>query len=328
MDYRQLFIDYAEKQFALEQPRSLYEPIQYLMNLGGKAMRPQLLLLAHRLFSQDEQSIEKALPLAYAIELFHNFSLMHDDIMDAAPLRRGQATVHEKYDANTAILSGDVMLVFAYEYLAKGEAELLPEYLRVFNRDAVGVCQGQRLDMDFEKISAKDLAMQDYLGMIEQKTAVLLRAAMELGALSAGATRDEAELAGEFGRALGLAFQLQDDYLDSFGEDAKVGKRIGGDILQKKKTFLVLYALEQAGEERSAELLAALESDCKTAKEEEKKIKQVQKLFEDLGAKKALEQAVRDWTEEARDCLEQIPAPKEIKVQLAQFIQMLEKRQH
>ena len=320
------FRAYAEAQAFKDEPQSLYEPINYLLGLGGKAMRPVLVLMAYRLFG-GEEGLEKALPAAYAVELFHNFSLMHDDIMDKADLRRGQATVHQKYDANTAILSGDVMLVKAYESLAKVPQDKLLSVLTCFNRTCVGVCEGQRLDMDFETQAAEAVSMAAYLKMIELKTAVLLAGGMHMGAILGGATEDEAALAAEFGRLVGVAFQLQDDYLDTFGQDTQVGKRIGGDIVQNKKTYLVIEALNTANEEDREALLKWLTEPCEGEAAEKKKIKAVTAIFKRSGAEAKLRQAVKDYGQAALEALQQVPAAEKYKRELAALLAQLETRE-
>lgn len=222
------------------EPSALYTPVNYIMELGGKRLRPILALMAYELFQED---YKPALPLAYAIEIFHNFSLVHDDIMDAAPLRRGQATVHTKWNANTAILSGDVMLIYAYDYLLQLDVpSRIAEIVRVFNRVAREVCEGQQMDMDFE--TRQDVSIPEYLKMIELKTSVLIAGALEMAGLAAGASAEDVQHLYEFGRNVGIAFQLQDDILDTFGDAEAVGKQIGGDIVQNKKTYLILKALE------------------------------------------------------------------------------------
>lgn len=221
---------------------NLYEPCQYMMGLGGKRMRPMLALLACELFTEDAAA---ALPVAWAVEVFHNFTLVHDDIMDAAPLRRGQPTVHTRWNLNTGILSGDVMLIRAYELLTQvPDAALQQQLLRIFNRVAREVCEGQQMDMDFECRS--EVSVQDYIRMIELKTAVLLGGALEMGALCGGGSLTDAAHLYAFGRLAGIAFQIQDDILDTYGDPAAFGKQVGGDIVQNKKTLLVLKALEMA----------------------------------------------------------------------------------
>ncbi|MBK8920668.1 MAG: polyprenyl synthetase family protein [Saprospirales bacterium] len=223
-------------------PQALYEPCDYILALGGKRLRPALVLMAYELFAED---VERALPAAWAVELFHNFSLMHDDIMDAAPLRRGQPTVHTRWNTTAGILSGDAMLIYAYRHLAAaGDPGVVASLLQTFNRVATEVCEGQQYDMDFETRDA--VSLEEYLHMIELKTAVLLGGALEMGALCACAPRPDADHLYHFGRMAGIAFQIQDDLLDTYGNPAKFGKQVGGDIMQNKKTYLVLKTLETA----------------------------------------------------------------------------------
>ena len=222
-------------------PSLLYEPIDYILGLGGKRMRPILVLMAHQLF---DKNIEKAISPALAIEVFHNFTLLHDDIMDNAPLRRGQKTVHEKWNSNVAILSGDTMLVQAYLLMAEVDNTIVKQILAVFSKAAIEVCEGQQWDMDFETQS--DVSIPDYLKMIEYKTAVLLGTALQIGGITSGASKEEQNHLYAFGRDLGIAFQLKDDLLDAFGDTATFGKQVGGDIMANKKTYLYLKALALA----------------------------------------------------------------------------------
>ncbi|MBY0536316.1 MAG: polyprenyl synthetase family protein [Chitinophagaceae bacterium] len=233
-------------------PESLYEPNNYFLSLGGKRVRPVMVLMGNDLF---EQIHPDAYQVANAIELFHNFTLIHDDIMDNAPLRRGMTTVHEKYGSSTALLAGDVMFVAAYEQLAKIQPSLLPKILYLFNRTAREVCEGQQLDMDFEKMST--VTLQQYIEMITLKTSVLLAASLQMGAILGGAGEGNQKHIYEFGKNLGIAFQIQDDYLDAFGDPEKFGKQVGGDILANKKTFLLIQALSvvQGTDKKELELL-------------------------------------------------------------------------
>lgn len=240
--YQRLFLDYLQEEKWPEQPKELYEPVDYLMHLGGKRLRPVLALMAYALFAKD---VDKALPVAMAVEIFHNFSLVHDDIMDEAPLRRGQPSVHTKYNINTGILSGDVMLIYTYEYLLKTADPLkINKMISVFNQVAIKVCEGQQYDMNFEK--RNDVTIEEYLQMIRYKTAALIAGSLSLGAIAGGAQKEDVKNLEAFGENIGIAFQLQDDYLDTFGDPLKVGKKPGGDITQNKKTFLILRALELA----------------------------------------------------------------------------------
>ena len=255
------------------EPKGLYEPINYILTLGGKRVRPLLCLLGCDLFGSP---IDRAYPAALAVEFFHNFSLLHDDIMDNAPLRRGQPTVHERYNTNTAILSGDAMLVKAYEHLCRSEVQYLPTLMAVFNKMAVEVCEGQQYDMDFE--TTDDVSIDHYLEMIWLKTAVLLGAALQMGAIVGGATEDEAQLLYNFGVDLGVAFQLQDDLLDTYGNPETFGKQVGGDILQNKKTFLLLKTFATASDEQQSELQTWL--DNKDVNQSKEKVSAVRALYD------------------------------------------------
>lgn len=304
------------------QPRELYEPLDYILSLGGKRIRPLLTLMACRLFTDK---IDQALPAAYAIEVFHNFSLLHDDIMDESPIRRGKATVHKKYDTNTAILSGDVMLVYAYEYLSKVPTEHLPSVLKTFNEVAIGVCEGQQMDMNFEK--QEEVAEQSYLKMIELKTSVLLYGAMKIGAIIGGASEEEAELIGAFGRNTGIAFQLQDDYLDSFGKQAKVGKRIGGDILQNKKTYLVITAMQKSDQKQLKHLKTLLSQTVEREKEEDK-IEEVKSIFRALDIPNEMEKVIQFYSNRAIENLEATHLSEQQKKPLLNLLEKLMHREH
>ena len=244
-----------------EQPASLYEPNEYFLKLGGKRVRPVLCLMGNELF---DEIIPDAWHAATAIELFHNFTLIHDDIMDKAPLRRGKQTVHTKYNESTALLAGDVMMVKAYEYLNKISSSYLSKVLSLFNKTAIEVCEGQQMDMDYE--SQNNVSMKDYLRMIELKTSVALAASLKVGALLGGGGERNQNLLYEFGRKLGIAFQIQDDYLDAFGDQEKTGKQVGGDILANKKTFLLIHALESASHKKELEKLIKTNSSDKIDK--------------------------------------------------------------
>lgn len=272
------------------QAAGLYEPIEYLLQLGGKRLRPAMVLAACTAAKGDA---EKAIPAALAVEVFHNFSLMHDDIMDEAPLRRGKQTVHEKWDSNTAILSGDAMLVQAYQYLAKCEAKYLPQLLELFNTTAIEVCEGQQLDMEFERRS--DVTIEEYLEMIRLKTSVLLACSIQIGMLIAGATEEQQKRGYQFGLEAGLAFQLQDDYLDAFGDPEHFGKQVGGDILCDKKTFLYLTCVAKA----SPAQLTQLNGWIGNSDDPERKVEEVKELFRTTGAEKELREQMQLHYEKA-----------------------------
>lgn len=298
-------------------PSQLYNPVNYTLSLGGKRMRPLLTLLGYSLFKKN---YERALDAAIALEIFHNFTLLHDDIMDKAPLRRGKPTVWQKWGSSTAILSGDAMLILAYELLADYEPVVLKKILPVFNKTALQVCEGQQLDMDFE--SAKNVSIADYLYMIELKTAVLLGACLKLGAIISGAKEKDAELLYEFGKNTGIAFQLQDDILDVFGETEKVGKQTGGDIISNKKTFLLLKAFELADKKTTAKLKLLLNE-----KDEQKKVAGVKEIYRQLDVKKLAEKEMQKFYKKALSSLEKVNADSKKKKVLTDFTEQLMQRQ-
>lgn len=288
-----------------EKPAELYEPIRYMMDLGGKRIRPLLTVLAHHLF---EDEVDNALLPAAGVEVFHNFTLMHDDIMDQAPLRRGQETVHEKWNANTAILSGDVMLVQAYELFFDVQPVHLPVVLKLFSKCAAEVCEGQQLDMNFE--TRTDVSIPEYLEMIRLKTAVLLGFALELGAVLGNASEEDRRNLKEFGIKTGIAFQLRDDLLDVYGDADKFGKLVGGDILAGKKTFLLLTALEDANQANRTELQSWL---GKIVPNPEEKVKAVTALYNSLNIWAKTETKINQYFHEALEHLERVNAPSERK---------------
>lgn len=254
-------------------PESLYEPANYFLSWGGKRIRPVMCLMGNELFGEITADTYE---VATAIELFHNFTLIHDDIMDQAPLRRGMETVHTKYGPSTALLAGDVMMIRAYDYLAKVHPQYLQRLLVLFNRTAREVCEGQQLDIDFEQ--RNDVSMEEYIEMIGLKTSVLLAASLEMGAILGGTSEGNCRHIYEFGKNLGIAFQVQDDYLDAFGDPEKFGKETGGDIRQNKKTVLLLRALAAANEGQRAEINELLKS------EHPGKVDRMLRIFRDCGA--------------------------------------------
>ena len=272
-----------------ESPKELYDPITYILSLGGKRIRPLLSVLAYGLYRNDPEQI---LSQASAVEVFHNFTLMHDDIMDQAPLRRGQATVHEKWNPNIAILSGDVMMVRAYDLLLGTDPKLLPQVIRLFNKTAAEVCEGQQMDMNFE--STAQVKEEEYLNMIRLKTAVLLGFALQLGGVLAGAAQKDVQKLYDFGVNIGVGFQLKDDLLDVFADQAKFGKQVGGDIISNKKTFLLIKALELATGKEGEDLkhwLTVPEFD------KEEKVKAVRAIYEKLGIKSLTEAKMSSYFE-------------------------------
>lgn len=274
-------------------PKELYEPISYIMSLGGKRIRPLLTLLSYSLYKEDYQEI---LTPAMAVEVFHNFTLMHDDIMDNAPLRRGKATVHEKWNANTAILSGDVMLVRAYDMLMDIDPKLLPICLGLFNQTAAEVCEGQQHDMNFENLESVSEAT--YIDMIRQKTAVLLGFALEFGAILAGAPPADAKKLYDFGVNIGIGFQLKDDLLDVYADKEKFGKQVGGDIISNKKTFLLLKAKELATAEQKTELESWI-----NAKEfdKEQKVQAITNIYDKIGIRRLTETKMQEYFDKGFD---------------------------
>ncbi|NDK54845.1 polyprenyl synthetase family protein [Pontibacter fetidus] len=285
-----------------EQPSELYEPIRYIMALGGKRIRPMLVLLSAKMFDDD---IEKALLPAAGVEVFHNFTLMHDDIMDKAPLRRGQKTVHEKWNANIAILSGDVMLVRAYQLMMQVEPDKLAKVLELFSKTAAEVCEGQQLDMNFEQRT--EVSIPEYIQMITLKTAVLLGFSLELGAILQGAPDADAEHLKAFGDNIGIAFQLRDDLLDVFGDKDKFGKQVGGDILSDKKTFLMLTALEQANPEQLQTIVSWRDKTEETIAGA--KVQAITRIYDELNIRQQTEQQIDLYFKEALRHLDAIALP-------------------
>ena len=261
-----------------EEPRGLYDPLRYMMEIGGKRIRPRLCLLAYSLYK--DRFDESILSPAAAIEVFHSFTLIHDDIMDKADVRRGVPTVHRRWNDNTAILSGDVMSIESYRLIAKAPAEVLPKALELFSKTAVEVCEGQQYDMDFEDLES--VPMDDYLKMIGLKTAVLIACAAKMGALIAGASEKDCELLYRYGYDLGLAFQIADDWLDTYADPEVFGKAIGGDIVNNKKSWLMTRAFEKIGDRRG-ELLDAMAMPVSTEEEKEAKIAAVKAIYAELG---------------------------------------------
>lgn len=316
--YRQAFLDYLEVQDFSKEPKNLYEPTGYIMNLGGKRMRPVLTLMACDLFGSD---FKKALPASMAIEVFHNFSLVHDDIMDDAPLRRGKQTVHEKWNTNTGILSGDAMLINAYQFLEAYKGKTLNQLFQLFSKTAIEVCEGQQYDVDFEE--RNDVTIPEYLKMIEYKTSVLVASALKMGAIIADTDSENQNLIYEFGRNLGVAFQLQDDYLDAFGNPETFGKQVGGDIIENKKTFLYLRAME-SGNSEAQKTLGDLYSI--QPKDASSKVELVKAIFLESGASDAIQKEVKKYTDLAFQSLSKIDAPEQEKMVFKVFGEQLMNR--
>ena len=289
-----------------KEPRGLYEPIAYTLASGGKRLRPTLALIAAEAIVNggliNGDVIDHVMPAALALEVFHNFTLLHDDVMDRAQVRRGRPTVHVKWDDNTAILSGDQMLIEAYKLLSDVPADKLPKVLKWFNEMATGICEGQQYDVDFEH--ASQVSIEDYMMMIEKKTSVLLAYAMKIGGYIAGANESQQEALYQFGLHIGLAFQIQDDILDVYGDPKTFGKAIGGDICCNKKTFLLLTAMERADGETKAELLQWMMASGKDTE----KIAAVTAIYNRLGVREAGEAVIEQHTSKALQQLDRLPA--------------------
>ncbi|HAH54440.1 MAG TPA: polyprenyl synthetase [Flavobacterium sp.] len=310
-EYQEQFLLYLESQNFDKEPKNLYQPIDYILQLGGKRLRPVLTLMTADIFDVD---YKLALPAAMAVEVFHNFSLVHDDIMDDAPLRRGNITVHEKWDLNTGILSGDAMLILAYQYFENYNPKTFRKLAKLFSKTALEVCEGQQYDVDFE--TRNDVTIPEYLKMIEYKTAVLVAAAMKMGAIIAQTSKENSKLIYDFGLNLGLAFQLQDDYLDAFGDPKTFGKQVGGDIIENKKTYLYLKALEFSKTEEK-KLLTQLFS--LQIEGNENKINSVKEIFNSTGASAATQKAIQGFTMKAFKTLKKLEISDDKKALLKDF---------
>ena len=317
--YREVFVDYLKRFPIDKEPLNLYDPVSYILTLKGKRLRPILTLMAADIFCDN---YKPGLDAALAVEVFHNFSLVHDDIMDSADLRRGNRTVHKKWNISTGILSGDVMLIQAYQLFENYEGKVFVDLAKLFSKTAIEVCEGQQYDVDFEK--RDDVKGEDYLKMITYKTAVLLGASMKMGAIIAQANKDEQNKIYDFGKYLGIAFQLQDDYLDAFGDPENFGKQVGGDIIENKKTMLFLLALESSdSEDRSVleELFTTNPADPT------QKIVQVKELFTKSGAVLQIQQQMKAYTEKALNEVDQFPVKEEKKQIFRTFaLQLMERK--
>lgn len=300
--YFKVALEQAIKNLKQREPKKLYEPVVYTLNMGGKRLRPILLLLAHAIYSEKR---EHALPAALAIEVFHNFTLLHDDMMDNAAKRRNNNTVHIQYSNNTAILSGDAMSILAYEYLTKAQCRSYTKVIELFTQTALEICEGQQFDMDFETRS--DITIPQYLEMIRLKTAVLLGCSMKMGALIAEAPENEAQALYDFGINVGMAFQLQDDYLDSFGDEQTFGKAIGGDIVANKKTYMLLKALEVATPQVKSEIQAWLE---KSTFDREEKVKAIKQIYTQLEIPKEAKKLMSSYYQTALYAIDQIKSDR------------------
>ena len=302
----------------VKSPKELYEPMDYILNIGGKRIRPVMVLLGTDLFDGD---LELAVKPSLAIEYFHNFSLMHDDIMDDAPLRRGKVTVHEQYGVNTAILSGDALLIKSYEMLEDLEPEMFKKVTKLFTKTGAELCEGQQWDINFETLT--NVSYEDYIKMISHKTGVLVGAALKMGAIIGGANEAESDLIYQYGLNLGIAYQLKDDYLDVFGNLEHLGKKHAGDIYENKKTILYISALEAANDKEREELLYWY--NMKTDNID--KVYAVEKIFRNLNVNKKLSTLIRMYTNKAHQYLDQIEVSDERKVHLRELSEILIDRQ-
>lgn len=301
-------------------PKSLYEPIRYVLSMGGKRIRPTLMLLGYNLFKDNP---EKILMNAVALETYHNYTLLHDDLMDNADLRRGHETVHKKWDANTAILSGDSMLVLAYERMAQCDEKHLAKVLKLFTTTALEIGEGQQFDMEFE--NRNDVKEEEYIEMIRLKTSVLLACALKMGAILADASDEDAENLYKFGEQIGLAFQLQDDYLDVYGDTKVFGKEIGGDITSNKKTYMLINAFNLANDTQRAELQKWV--DAKDFDRAEK-VAAVTRLYNAIGIDKLAQDKIAYYFEQSKKYLDAVNVPAERKEELAKYAQKMMKRQY
>ena len=308
-------------------PENLYAPIGYTLEAGGKHLRPTLLLMSNALLGGNVNASVRG--AAMAVELFHNFTLLHDDVMDRAPMRRGRPTVYKRWNDNTAILSGDQMMIEAYRRLEQVEPQYLPEVLRLFGQMATGVCEGQQLDMDMETMRLTELnrrnAIDDYITMIERKTAYLIAYSLRLGAVLAGAEESDSHAIYDFGIALGLAFQLQDDMLDVYGDPETFGKQIGGDIADGKKTFLTLCAYQNANPEQKALLVSTLEDSTLSRQD---KYDRVRQLYDSLHVRQMTEEKIQYYTDFALKALDSVNADDELKQPLRQLAARMSERQY
>jgi geranylgeranyl diphosphate synthase type II len=316
--YQESFLKYLEGFTIERKPKNLYEPVNYILKLGGKRLRPVLTLMTADIFGNKAKD---AMNAALSVEVFHNFSLIHDDIMDDAPLRRGKQTVHEKWDLNTGILSGDAMLIMAYQLFENYQSNTFQALAKLFSKTALEVCEGQQYDIDFE--IRTDVTISEYLKMIEYKTAVLVAAAMKMGAIVANASEEDQNSIYDFGRYLGIAFQLQDDYLDAFGNPETFGKQVGGDILENKKTYLYLKTLELGSEAQKSNLMKLMSSTSISGAE---KVEKVKSLFNTSGASNAIKFAVKDYTNKAFSVLRALNISEDKKQMLQLFGEQLMNR--
>ncbi len=316
----EIFNRYLEALPYDREPRSLYEPIRYELSLGGKRIRPSLMMMAYNLYKED---VETILPQACALETYHNHTLLHDDLMDRASVRRGQPTVHVKWDDNTAILSGDAMLLVACQRMLNCSPELMPKVQNLFVETAIEICEGQQYDMDFE--TRMDVREEEYIEMIRLKTSVLLACATKMGAILAGAPEEDAENLYKFGEQMGLAFQLQDDYLDVYGDPKVFGKAIGGDILCNKKTYMLINALNRADEAQRQEMDRWLNAENPNPQE---KIAALTRAYNNIGIDKLAQEKIEHYFAESRKYLDKVNVTDERKQVLVEYTNRMMHREY
>ena len=312
--------DYLEQLPYDRRPASLYEPIRYVLSMGGKRIRPVLMLLSYNLFKEDPETI---LMPACALETYHNYTLLHDDLMDNADLRRGHETVHKKWNANTAILSGDSMLVLAYQRMQQCSSDKMAEVLALFTETALEIGEGQEYDMAFEH--RDDVSEEEYIEMIRLKTSVLLACALKIGAILAGASKEDADNLYRFGEQIGLAFQLQDDFLDVYGDTRVFGKAIGGDITSNKKTFMLINALNHANEEQRRHLESWISA---TEFDRNEKVAAVTRLYNEIGIDRMAQDKIAYYFEQSRKYLQAVSVDESRKAELAAYAQRMMNRQY
>jgi len=311
LKFQEDFSLYLNNQHLIKEPKNLYEPIDYILQLGGKRIRPILTLIASSIFSND---YKKALPAALAIEMFHSFTLIHDDIMDDAPIRRGKKTIHEKWNLNTGILSGDTMLILGYQYFENYPSDVFQKLITLYSKTGIEVCDGQQLDVDFE--TRNDVTIPEYLQMISLKTSVLIGAALQMGAIVSKANEEDSQKLYNFGLHLGTAFQLQDDFLDTFGDPLTFGKQIGGDIIENKKTYLYLKSLEVANAKDKAILIDLFH---KKLDDNSVKIETVKQLFEKNNITHHIKNQITNYTNTAFEILSTMNISESAKKKLKEF---------
>ena len=302
------------------QPASLYEPIRYVLALGGKRLRPVLMMLSYNLYKEQPDVI---LPQAIALETYHNFTLLHDDLMDNADVRRGQPTVHRRWDANTAILSGDTMLLLAFQRMQQCDGHHLQPVMQLFTETTLEIDEGQQMDIDFE--TRNDVSEAEYIEMIRLKTSVLLACATKIGAIMGDAPAEDADLLYRFGEQMGLAFQLQDDLLDVYGDPKVFGKAIGGDITENKKTYMLINALNRANDRQRKELTRWIEA---RQFDRQEKVAAVTRIYDDIGIRQLCEAKIDSYFTQARQLLEQVSAASDRKEQLRRYTDQMMHRDH